>query len=319
MPKVSNFNDQSLDCSNTSDGDLCPTECQYWYVYQLPLELNCNPYGSRLQLQLQCIATGPSQPGLELQWYSSTSLGGTAAMLKPTEKGYSIQNIVLDANGMGTASTVLQIEYTEEEGTQPCFWCQIAVDGKPATVQGNTLCILDKGHYAGMPSCTKTKVPIYTIPVCASPPLTGPQLPDIKPATEEDVYATVASTPEEAPNGPPSEVYLHTRTSSTAARTHTRSSPINEPKMEGSGEGSDDRRTSVDALYAAVAVCVVFIVVILILVVVIVVLCKRRSWRNAVSYSSRLCVSKATPHSGRVACSKLCGWESIKALNDAVN
>ena len=213
-----------------------------------------------------------------------------------------MQNIMLGASGMGTASTVLQIEHIEEERAQQCFWCQIAVYGETtAAVQGNTLCILDKSHYAGMPSCSKAKLPIYTTPVCASPPDTGPQLPEkLAPPT------TVNSTPEEAPNGLPSEEHLHTEIF-IAARTHIRSSPIKEAKMEGSGEGLDNGNASVDALYAAVAVCVIFIVIILILVVVIVVLCKRRSWRNAVSYSSRLCMSKARPHTGRDACSKLCG------------
>lgn len=274
------------------DGDLCSTECQYWYVYQPPLELSCDPYGGRLQLQ--CIATGPSDPGLELQWYTSTSWDGTTARLKPAGKGYSIQDIVLGANGMGAASSLLQIEHIEE---QQCFWCRIAVYGETAAaVQGNTLCIQDKSHYAGMPSCSKAELHMYTTPVCASAPVTGPQLPDkLAPPVAVD------SSLEEALNGPLSKEHLHTET--FRAHVHIRSSP-----MEGSGEGMDSGKASVDALYAAVAVCVVFVVVILILVVVIVVLCKRRSWRNAVSYSSRLCMSKARAHTGRDACSKMCGW-----------
>ena len=239
------------------------TECHIRYLQQPPSVLNCNPYGSALQLQ--CTAIGPSSTVFNVTWYSSEGSSSGLTQLS-SEDGFSIQNVELINRDLRTSSSFLMTSIEEgDEGL--CFWCEIEYDMQES-MRSNALCILSSVEYTAMASCSQTGLPTNSTEVCANTVVAGRSvLLQITPTLTESLPSMTA----------------YSMTTPSAQVSMTTKMP---PGDTASSSGSDDR--NLDGLYGAVATCIVFVVVIAILTLIIVILCKRKSCGNTVSHTVKL-------------------------------
>lgn len=140
-------------------------ECLYNYTSHPMVELNCDPYGS--QLQLSCAVTGPLYPQFRIQWYLSStdytnrmSLGSSSCELNITgEVKYQLRSI---------ASLSMTGPITEMYANQ-CIWCQVEFGELDVsqTKDGHRLCLGSADDYAGLASCNNKMVVVNSTSFCA--------------------------------------------------------------------------------------------------------------------------------------------------------
>ena len=222
------------------------TGCRYEYFQQPAPELNCDPYGTRLQLH--CAARGPLEPDFSLEWFSSNLLRSDEPPVCVTlDPQYSTMSVEI---GSGERREVLSTLLTAVIGSshaEQCFWCAILVAGEPiSTTSSNRLCMLDAAAYnSSVPGCSGI-TPMDLTVVCAN---------------ETVPHASIHPTATLGPEHSLQQVLSMTPTSSRGS--------------QGAGLAR--------GLYAAVAVCVLFVVVIVLLAVVILFLCMRRECARKLS------------------------------------
>lgn len=301
--------------------------CQFRYLQQPPTYLDCNPYGSTLQIS--CLAIGPLNSSLQVVWFSahanrSSALhGANLAHYKVYEND--------PQNNERFISSMLKIDSVGEKEQNLCFWCQMEVNRSLLHIPSKRLCIKEPEMYSNFPNCSSPHLVFNSTTLCVRVLRNTASISNLRSERFSNMAHTAAAPPQRTSPLKMSAFsaqlssnsitqYLEIATTASRGGTHTRTLPgisvvkphpldtgsqlLPSPTMERTSNHSGwlPGNSNLRGLYAAVVLCVLLAAVIVMLVVTILVLCKRRGWRHTILHSPKSFQNMSRFSSSGISC-----------------